>query len=273
MIQPLHVISSIFPDDDICHLSGDLRVCIATLGAVWSEEGHQSAHQDPSPFQSALQDLQDPLVPVRGHALIVLTKLITSQDAETLESSPTLLRVFRENLCHSDSYVYLPAINGLVALALSAVPTAEVAVTTLCQEYAGLTGRPDPQARSGGDRHTGQLGRGLASRESGEAGGGGETRTTLDVETRMKLGEALVRVSQEMQDMLPRYLSDIVAALLTAVRDPEPLVRASSLSNIAEICGAGRMVLTSVVTEVCACWDLLGTQGFIPSGVSHPISP
>ena len=189
-------------------------------------------------------------MPVRGHNLIILTKLITSRDPEAVDNSSTLLRVFKESLPHSDSYVYLPAINGLVALALSAPPAAGIAVTTLCQEYAGLTRRPgqrcDPSGISGThDGPTEQLETG--ARLFGEAS---VRRGSLDVETRMKLGEALVKVSQEMQDMLPYYLGDIVAALLTVVKDPEPLMRASSLSNLAEICGAGRMVLASVITEV-----------------------
>ncbi len=66
----------------------------------------------------------------------------------------------------------------------------------------------------------------------------------------MKIGEALVRVFMELQDMLPHYLEDIVAALMTTVRYPEPLLRASSLSNIAEVCSVGKVVLTSITTEV-----------------------
>lgn len=291
MMLPLNTISSYFPDPEIRSLAGDLRVCIGTLGAVWSEEmkrhtsdfktnkklskqvktviqqqtqaskmlGHQetteSLHNEDSAsvitnhkeretfFQIALRELKEPLIPVRGHALISLTKLVNSKDAETLQSVATILQVFKENLCHSDSYIYLAAINGLVALALSAPSTSENILKTLCQEYACLSGRPTSNART---RHDGKL------RVGDEAVARQSYKTRHDVETRMKLGEALVKVFQELQAMLPHFLSDVVApSLLTAVRDPEPLIRASSLSNIAEVCSAGKGIHISIFTEVC----------------------
>ena len=271
-------------------MASDMSICIGTLGTVWSDEVEECASDFKtgkkilnkaktevqqilthgkkergledvtskslplllveegdgehatvlSSFQSALRDLKKNVVPVRGHALIALTKLISSRDEETLTKSPFLLDKFKENLCHTDSYVYLPAINGLVALALSSAQTfSEIVVRTLCQEYGGLAGRPDPSAGCQYDRETGQQGgRPLAN----------TSRHTMEV--RMKLGEALVKVFRELRDMLPHYLEDIVASLLTTVRDAEPLLRASSLSNIAEIYSVGTMIFTPSIFEV-----------------------
>ena len=270
MIPPLHTIATKCDDAEICSLAEDLRVCIGTLGAVWSEEMEAQASRyrtdkkgpnsapvqsvkcetkvvcgqgsSQSPFQKCLSELEDPLIPVQGHALIKLTNLVYSRDPDTLQHTTTLLQLFKEKLSHGDSYLYLAAINALVALALSLPSTSQQVLTTLCQEYACLSGRPNPKARLAYDKDTGQpLATSTVTRDDSKS---------CDLETRMKLGEALVRVFRESSNMLPHFLGDIVASLLTGVRDPEPLIRASSLSNLAEICSAGRGVLATIITEV-----------------------
>lgn len=289
MRPSLDCIAADYPDAELCGLAGDMSVCIGTLGAVWSAEAEEHAsdfktgkkilskaktevqqiltpveeerdeviNKDKSvllveeiddnipsvlsPFQGALRDLKATVVPTRGHALIVLTRLISSRDEETLTNSSFLLDQFKESLSHGDSYVYLPTINALVALALSSAQHfSETVVQTICQEYAGLGGRPDTSAGCQYDRQTGQLGVRPPLANTQEH----------SVEVRMKLGEALVKVCRELRDMLPHYLEDIVASLLTTVRDAEPLLRASSLSNIAEICSVGTLKFTSLITEV-----------------------
>ena len=51
------------------------------------------------------------LVPVRGHALITLRKLLETKNPEALEKQDLLLKVFQENMDHADSYIYLAAIQ------------------------------------------------------------------------------------------------------------------------------------------------------------------
>ena len=70
-----------------------------------------------SPLTEAFKELLDPLIPVRGHALISLRRLIEQKDPETLEMQDILVQIFHENLDHPDSYIYLAAIQGLAALA------------------------------------------------------------------------------------------------------------------------------------------------------------
>jgi hypothetical protein len=173
----LTTVSSEFPEDEICSLAGDLAVCIATLGAVRSQNlekkirvvdgGPDVMSEQPSDlrgcevltsYQTALQQINDPLIPVRGHALIMLTRLVHSKDAETLQNVTTLVQVFKDSLCHGNSYVYLAAINGLVALALSSsAATSESVLTILLQEYAQLHGRPNPTARTKCDTVPGHM--------------------------------------------------------------------------------------------------------------------
>lgn len=69
-------------------------------------------------------------------------------------------------------------------------------------------------------------------------------------ELRMKLGEALVNATRNCGDMVPRFSQHLLPALLTGVKDPEPLIRASSLSNLGEVCQLLRFSLGPVVHEV-----------------------
>ena len=45
LLSPLEMIANGYPDPELNTLAGDLRVCIATLGAVWSTELKQAASE------------------------------------------------------------------------------------------------------------------------------------------------------------------------------------------------------------------------------------
>lgn len=66
----------------------------------------------------------------------------------------------------------------------------------------------------------------------------------------MKLGEALVKATRNCGELVPRYSQHLLPALLVGVKDPEPLVRASSLSNLGDVCQLLRFSLGPVVHEV-----------------------
>ena len=313
MLAALETIASRYPDQELCSLAGDLKICIATLGAVWSAEMKEkaatvgsslaqraksaAAHsvteiklgesvtkaqhpveprldntgtnpQQPkeqhslvntssvadidraSSFHRALQDLKDPLLPVQGHGLITLTKLIEKRNPETMSNSSILLTIFRENLMHSDSYIYLAAINGLVALA-SAMP-GEI-IPTLCQEYALLQGPPSRDDSTGFDKDTGQLrGKITNTRE------GGKQLHSRSLELKMKLGEALVKAVRDCGDTLPQYSDAVLAAILSNVCDSDPMIRASSLSNLADVCSLLKFSFGQIQNEVST---LLGRRG------------
>ena len=327
LLPPLETLASRYPDQELCRLAEDLRVCIATLGAVWSAEMREkaagsagagltgraklaatqqlmetpqtkprrteehrkedhhgvegrvsplsqktekqgtvwqdvvseassveeeaagdcsssqlsasssSAHQ--MSFTQVLQDLKDPLIPVRGHALMALAGLIERRDPEALARSSELLAIVEACLSHSDSYVYLAAIAGLVALA-HVSPGA--VIPTICQQYSRLPDGPSQEERLDFDRTTGRL---KTSRSTDSS-----LAVARSTELRMKLGEALVKVARDCGETLPRYADDILAAVLSNVRDPEPLIRASSLSNLADICGLLRFSFGQVQNEV-----------------------
>ena len=48
-----------------------------------------------SRYEKALEDLADPLLPVRGHALIELTNLIETKDEATLKETRKVIKIFQ----------------------------------------------------------------------------------------------------------------------------------------------------------------------------------
>jgi len=78
----------------------------------------------------------------------------------------------------------------------------------------------------------------------------GSGRPARSPELRMKLGEALVKATRICGELVPRFSQHLLPALLTGVKDPEPLVRASSLSNLGDVCQLLRFSMGPVVNEV-----------------------
>merc|ERR1712088_162828 len=70
-----------------------------------------------SAYESALFDVSDPLVPVQGHGLIALARLLEDKDSETIENIEKVRLLFQANLEDSDTYLYLASIRGLVIVA------------------------------------------------------------------------------------------------------------------------------------------------------------
>ncbi|XP_076749789.1 transport and golgi organization 6 [Xylocopa sonorina] len=169
-------------------------------------------------FEEALRDLADPLLPVRAHGLISLTKLIENMDPCATARKAVLLQIFNENLKHEDSFIYLAAINGLCALATS---YPQVVIETLVQEYINM-----PQHVSAGE---------------------------VTVETRTKLGEILVKLTRSLGEMASTYKNILINGFLCVTRDPDSLVRASSLSCLGELCKVLGFRIGDIVIEVIYC--------------------
>uniref|UniRef100_A0A8C7E2M8 Transport and golgi organization 6 homolog n=1 Tax=Naja naja TaxID=35670 RepID=A0A8C7E2M8_NAJNA len=70
------------------------------------------------------------------------------------------------------------------------------------------------------------------------------------VETRMKAGEALLRTTRALGDRVFQHRDSLIHAFLRGVRDPDCSLRASSLSNLGELCQILGFQLGSVVHEV-----------------------
>jgi len=71
--------------------------------------------------------------------------------------------------------------------------------------------------------------------------------------SRLKIGEALLQVSQRAGEVLPKYGGQFMDLFLRATRDSSPLMRASALSNLAQLCKQMRFALHPYISEVLEC--------------------
>lgn len=69
-------------------------------------------------------------------------------------------------------------------------------------------------------------------------------------ELRMKLGEALVRVTKILGEMAPKYKTLLLNTFLVGTKDDDHLIRASSLSNLGETCRVLGYKLGTIISEV-----------------------
>ncbi|XP_033074694.1 transport and Golgi organization protein 6 homolog isoform X2 [Trachypithecus francoisi] len=164
-------------------------------------------------LQEVLLSTYDPQIPTRAAALRTLSRWIEQREAKALEMQEKLLKIFLENMEHGDTFVYLSAIQG-VALLSDVYP--EKILPDLLAQYD-----------SSKDKHT--------------------------PETRMKVGEVLMRIVRALGDMVSKYREPLIHTFLRGVRDPDGAHRASSLANLGELCQRLDFLLGSVVHEVTAC--------------------
>ncbi|XP_063510545.1 transport and Golgi organization protein 6 homolog isoform X3 [Pongo pygmaeus] len=174
---------------------------------------HKSGSVTTEQLQEVLLSAYDPQIPTRAAALRTLSRWIEQREAKALEMQEKLLKIFLENLEHEDTFVYLSAIQG-VALLSDIYP--EKILPDLLAQYD-----------SGKDKHT--------------------------PETRMKVGEVLMRIVRALGDMVSKYREPLIHTFLRGVRDPDGAHRASSLANLGELCQRLDFLLGSVVHEVTAC--------------------
>lgn len=134
------------------------------------DKGRQQEKPASEAFEEAMKDLTDPLLPVRGHGLIMLARLLKEKDPRALAESETLLKIFEEHLSDDDTYIYLPCINGLVALA--GIHPDRV-MPHLCSAF--ISGYATDQSKQWS-----------------------ATSRTVSLEKTLKMGEALVRATRQL---------------------------------------------------------------------------
>ncbi|NXB90515.1 TNG6 protein, partial [Vidua chalybeata] len=171
----------------------------------------------PAGLQELLVSAYDPQPPSRAAALRRLASLVTQRDPEAIRLQEKLLQVFLENVQHEDAFVYLSAIQG-IALLSSEYPERILPVL-------------------------------LAQYECPAQG----TEDTMAAVTRMKLGEVLMRVTRALGDMVFQHREPLIRAFLRGARDPDSALRASSLSNLGELCQHLGFQLGSIIQEVTCC--------------------
>ncbi|XP_072169436.1 transport and Golgi organization protein 6 homolog [Diadema setosum] len=200
-------------------------VCKTKIGTFeMGESGDKVGETSSEAFEDAFRDLFDPLLPVRGHALIAFGRLVQDRDPKAMEKSETLLKVFKENLADDDTYIYLPSINGLVALAGT---HPDRVMTQLCETFSA----------SYADRGTGKS----------------EAVRERCVEKTLKLGEALVKATRQLGELAPHYQDLLLNTFLGGARHADGGVRASSVAQLGELCQLLRFSLGAVMHEIMDC--------------------
>lgn len=133
-------------------------------------------------YQKALKLLQDPLLPVRAHGLLLLRELVTATKSASGSVQrpaidpalvPGILSIFMQSLQDDDSYIFLNAVQGLAAM-------------VDCFGKDVLRGLIDTYSK----------------RLDGIAG---SSMTQQDIDIRTRVGEALGQVIRRCGDALPDY--------------------------------------------------------------------
>lgn len=165
----------------------------------------------------------DPDVPTRAVALRGLTQLLQRRNPEALQAQEKVLVLLLENLEHEDSFVYLSAIQGLAVLADS---FPQRILEQLLQDFQrGPTLPTSNKERS--------------------------------LETRLKVGEVLMRATRAMGELAPHLGRPLLGIFLQSTKDPDHSVRASSLSNLGELCQRLDYALGPLAQELSTCLTAL----------------
>ncbi|KAG5273642.1 hypothetical protein AALO_G00153820 [Alosa alosa] len=192
-------------------------------GSGQRQEQGEGLAQGRLPLSECLLEACDPDVPTRAAALRTLTRALQERQQEALEAQEKLLTLFLENLEHEDSFVYLSAIQGLAVLA---------------EAYPGRI-----------------LQRLLGEYQTGPTSSSSQPQPSL--ETRLKMGEVLMRASRAMGELAPHYGLPLIGVFLGGTRDPDPTLRASCLSNMGELCQLLRFSLGPLAQELSVCLTAL----------------
>ncbi|XP_049580174.1 transport and Golgi organization protein 6 homolog [Syngnathus scovelli] len=174
-------------------------------------------------FSDWLLEACHPDVPTRAFALRNLTQMVRSKDQETVQAQGKVLTLFLENLEHEDSFVYLSAIQGLASLA-DFYP--ERILERLLKDF--------------------QHGSSLSTSNKGHS-----------LEFRLKLGEVLMRASRAMGELTPHIGRPLLSVFLRGTRDSDQSIRASSLSNLGELCQRLDYALGPLAQEISSCLTAL----------------
>ncbi|XP_055011153.1 transport and Golgi organization protein 6 homolog [Boleophthalmus pectinirostris] len=267
LLSPLDTLSKLHPEVFIQELASNLKAVIATHGAYKPDDlstAHSSLKSDTvqtkqtskttnktsttssthsssshakvplkqpatsenvsmKPLSDLILEACDPDVPTKAFALRGLTQLVQRRDPETILAHDKILVLFLENLEHEDSFVYLSAIQGLAALA-DFFP--QRILERLLQDF--------------------QAGPSLST-----------SNKHRSLETRLKVGEVLMRATRAMGELTPHLSRPLLGVFLQSTKDPDHSVRASSLSNLGELCERLDYALGPLTQELSTCLTAL----------------
>ncbi|TDL29980.1 hypothetical protein BD410DRAFT_817858 [Rickenella mellea] len=226
-------------------------------------------------YQRALKLLQDPILPVRAHGLLVLRQLVAPQTSKPQSSQkqpqqkqkggstldpaliPGILSVFLESVQDDDSYIFLNAVQGLAAMV-------EGFGKDVLKGLVGVytNGIVDGSAKMDA--------KGVYAK--GPDVIGGVTLSRRDVDVRVRVGEALGQVIRRCGGALGIYVDIIVPPLFAMVRASSlPTTLRSSAISLLSTCAStnGLAMLPYSADLFDAMVDLLRVES-VPAKHSRP---
>ncbi|KAI0638028.1 hypothetical protein C8Q77DRAFT_405922 [Trametes polyzona] len=254
LLEPL----SKAPEEELRALAREARMVMTARLASTSESAGRKARktsssedtEDPQEtYQKALKLLQDPLLPVRAHGLMLLRQLVSARREPSGKLSepsidraliPGILSIFMQSVQDDDSYMFLNAVQGLSAMVDG---FGKEVLRNLVSVYsAGLDGL----SASAMSQH--------------------------DVDTRTRVGEALGQVIRRCGDTLPSYASILIPPLFQVVRASHfpTVLRTSAISLLALCVKTNALaVLPYTVDFADAMIDLLQVES-VPATQKKP---
>ncbi|KAJ3501037.1 hypothetical protein NLJ89_g9525 [Agrocybe chaxingu] len=198
--------------------------------------GDRSEEDDLGIYQRALKLLQDPILPVRGHGLLLLREILSSPRSKDSQISkalaPSILSIFLECVQDEDSYIFLNAVQGLAVLV---------------------------------DKHGKEMLRRLVhDYTKGLDGLGSSNLTQQGIDTRTRIGEALSSVIRHCGSALGIYVDMLVPPLFMVVRTSTAptALRTSALSLLGDCVDTYALAMLPYVEDLCqALIDLLQVEG------------
>ncbi|KAL5527881.1 hypothetical protein ACEPAG_6682 [Sanghuangporus baumii] len=241
------------------------RLASSSSAARPKEDGKKDSEESPhEKYQRALKLLQDPLLPVRAHGLLLLRELVSPakttpvqrrskdepngtsgatvsimQGAEVRAPSmdaalvPAILSIFMQSIQDEDSYIFLNAIQGLAAMVDG---FGRDVLKGLVDEY---------------------------SKGLGGIGGSAATMTNREVDLRVRIGEALGQVIRRCGEALGKYVDIIVPSLFAVVRAAHlpTTLRTSAVSLLATAADTNALALNAFSADlITAMVDLVQVE-------------
>ncbi|VDO50885.1 unnamed protein product [Schistosoma margrebowiei] len=183
--------------------------------------------EDPT-LKKIFEELHDPLIPVQGHALIVLSRLLESRDSCIWGHEQLIFEVLTKYLSHTDSYIYLNAIRCLSAM--GCILTDKV-LNLLLNQFTKSVQTTNKPANSIGTIVT-------------------ITTGDYDIEYKLKLAESIMRVLSNLGEMAPKYRTEVFNSFVMGSKSSEELIRAACLSNIAELVRLLKYSVQPIIYEI-----------------------
>ncbi|KAJ3561227.1 hypothetical protein NP233_g10321 [Leucocoprinus birnbaumii] len=191
-------------------------------------------------YQKALKLLQDPILPVRAHGLLLLRQLVTTHQVAGKEKGvqsldpalvPGILSIFLQSVQDDDSYIFLNSVQGLAAMVDG---LGSEILKRLIEDY------------------TGNL-EGLAA----------TVVNKQEVDVRTRIGEALGIVIKRCGEALGLYVDLLIPPLFKVVRAREipTTLRTSAISLLADCVNTYSLAVLAYAEDLTgAMIDLLQVE-------------